>query len=137
MLGKTAGGKEDLWAGRVAGPLPLKGPRNNTQHTPHTTHHTPHTTHHTPHTTHHTPHTTHHTPHTTHHTPHTKPSHGRGFQQRRTARGHSLNFCYLVTRAGGLSQDYSLRPRLPKARTNKSLASRPTPVGKLARYRSE
>src|ERR1017187_9632417 len=75
-----------------------------------------------------------HTTHTTHHTPHTKPSHGRGFQQLRTARGHSLNFCYLVTRAGGLSQDYSLRPRLPKARTNKPPASRPTPVGKLARY---
>src|ERR1035437_6519954 len=52
MLGKTAGGQEDLWAGRVAGPLPLKGPRNNTQHTTHNTHHTPHTTHHTPHTTH-------------------------------------------------------------------------------------
>ena len=41
MLGKTAGGQEDLWAGRVAGPLLLTGPRNNTQHTPHTTpHHT-------------------------------------------------------------------------------------------------
>src|ERR1035438_8760317 len=92
MLGKTAGGQEVLWAGRVAGPLLLTGPRNNTQHT--------------------------------------KLSHGRGISQLRPAKwAFSICFCYLVTRTGGLSQDYSLRPRLPKARTNKSPASRPTPVG--------
>src|ERR1035441_9831163 len=102
MLGKTAGGQEDLWAGRVAGPLLLTGPRNNTHHTPHTTHKTI-----------------------------PWPGH---FTTAPRQKGILYCFCYLVTRAGGLSQDYSLRPRLPKARTNKSPASRPTPVGKLARY---
>src|ERR1017187_445126 len=100
MLGKTAGGQEDLWAGRVAGPLPLKGPRNNTQHTPHTTHHTPHTTHHTPHTTHHTPHTTHHTPHTTHHTQN-HPMAG-AFNNCAPPSGHSLLLLLSSHASGGI-----------------------------------